>query len=264
MTQRWKLLVEYDGTPFNGWQRQEDHLLTVQKCIEDAVFKFCGEKVAAFVAGRTDAGVHAMGQVAHVDIARPTNAETVRDALNYYLKPYAVGILEAEAVPHEWHARFGACYRVYCYRLVIGRRTKLTIEKNRAWQIKKELDVDAMQQAARYLIGHHDFSTFRDSDCQAKSPIKTLDRLEILRKPDYLTYGQHIEIWAEAQSFLHHQVRNMVGTLKLVGDGKWQPDDVKAALEAKDRTAGGPTAPAHGLYFMRVDYRPLPHYPVKK
>lgn len=250
--QRWKLTIEYDGTDFSGWQRQEN-ALSVQECIEKAIFGFCGETVTLHVAGRTDAGVHALGQVAHVDLEKQSDEKTVRDAINAHLRPRPIAVVKAEPVSQEFHARFGALKRIYCYKIITNRWAPLTLQKNRAWHVKRELDAFAMQAGAKHLLGMHDFTSFRDSECQAKSPIRSIDRLDIL-KVDRPDFGEHLEVWVEAKSFLHHQVRNIVGTLALVGEGKWQPDDVKTALESKDRTKAGPMAPADGLYFVSVSY----------
>jgi len=243
---RWKLVVEYDGTPFVGWQRQENGP-SVQAALEDAVFAFCGERVVAQGAGRTDAGVHAAGQVAHVDIARESGADTVRDALNFHLKPAPIAVLSAIAAGEDFHARFSAIGRAYRYRIV-NRRAPLALELGRAWHLVQPLDAARMHEAAQMLVGNHDFTSFRSSICQAPSPVKTLDRLDVSR------HGEAIEIVAEARSFLHHQVRNMAGTLKLVGEGKWQPRDVASALAARDRSKAGPTAPPEGLCLERVVY----------
>jgi tRNA pseudouridine38-40 synthase len=243
---RYRLLVEYDGTPFNGWQRQ-DKGMSVQGVLEAAVEKLCGEACTLHAAGRTDAGVHASGQVAHVDLPRDYPADTVRDALNYHMKPKPVAVVAAELVGDDFHARFSATGRAYLYR-IINRRAPLALEQHRAWWVPVALDADSMAEGARRLLGHHDFTTFRASECQAKSPMKTLDVLDVTRM------GEEIRIVAEARSFLHHQVRNMVGTLKLVGEGKWSPDDMSRALAAKDRTKGGPTAPAAGLVLTGVRY----------
>ncbi|HLI11987.1 MAG TPA: tRNA pseudouridine(38-40) synthase TruA [Alphaproteobacteria bacterium] len=243
---RYKLVIEYDGRGFVGWQRQSNGL-SVQEVLEGAILRFSGERVVAHVAGRTDAGVHALGQVAHIDLDKATDGETVRDALNFHMKPHAVAVLRAEAVDVRFHARFSARERAYLYRIV-NRRAPLTIERGRAWLVQAPLDVAAMQAAADHLVGRHDFSSFRAAECQAQSPVKTLDRLA-LRIAD-----EAILIEARARSFLHHQVRNMVGSLKLVGLGKWTPDDMRRVLEARDRRAAGPTAPPDGLYLVEVVY----------
>lgn len=243
---RYKLTLEYDGAGFVGWQRQ-DNGPSVQAALEEAVFGFCGERVTAHGAGRTDSGVHALGQVAHVDIAKATTADTVRDALNQHLKPAPVAVLAAEVVDDEFHARFSATARRYLYRIV-NRRAPLALDRGRAWFVPSELDAVAMHDAAQRLVGRHDFTSFRAAECQAKSPLKTLDRLAVARD------ATELRVEAEARSFLHHQVRNMVGTLRLVGEGKWSADDVAAALSRRDRTAAGPTAPAEGLYLVAVDY----------
>lgn len=254
MTQKWKLTIEYDGTPFAGWQRQPN-VLAVQHCIEDAIAAFSGQQpVELTVAGRTDAGVHALGQVAHVRMQRDDlDAKTMRDATNFHLRPHPVSILSAEKVADDFSARMSAVGRVYCYKIICNRRSDSVLLRTRAWHVAQDLDLAAMNAGARHLLGQHDFSTFRDSECQAKSPVRSIDRLEIIERADAM-FGRHLEVWAEARSFLHHQIRNITGTLKLVGEGKWMPDDVKTALAARDRTKGGPTAPAHGLYFVRVDY----------
>jgi tRNA pseudouridine38-40 synthase len=243
---RYKLTLEYDGGGFVGWQRQ-DNGPSVQEALETAVKAFCGETVTSFAAGRTDAGVHALGQVAHVDLAKETTADTVRDALNFHLKPAPIAVLKAEAVGEVFHARFSAKARLYRYRIV-NRRPPLALDRGRAWLVGIELDAAAMHDAAQAVVGHHDFTSFRATLCQAKSPLKTLDVLEVRRA------GEDIVIEARAQSFLHHQVRNMVGTLKLVGEGKWTRADVAAALAARNRSAAGPTAPPEGLYLAEVWY----------
>ena len=243
---RFRLLVEYEGTGYVGWQRQ-DNGPSIQQAIEEAIFAFSAERTSLAAAGRTDAGVHALGQVAHVDLARETAAETLRDAVNFHLKPQPISILAAEAVGDDFHARFSAIGRRYLYRIV-NRRAPLALERNRAWWVQHELDAAAMHQAAQRLIGHHDFTSFRSSICQAASPMKTLDRLDVER------HGEEILIHAAARSFLHHQVRNMAGTLKLVGEGRWIADDMVGALAAKSRRAAGPTAPAEGLFLVEVRY----------
>ena len=243
---RFKLTLEYDGGGFVGWQWQENGL-SVQQVLEEAVTAFCGETVTTHAAGRTDAGVHALGQVVHLDIEKETTADTLRDAVNFHLKPRPVAVLEAEAVTEEFHARFSATERRYLYRIV-NRRAPLALERGRAWWVPKPLDAAAMHEAAQVLVGQHDFTSFRASECQAKSPVKTLDALEVTR------LASEIEVRARARSFLHHQVRNLVGTLRLVGEGKWTALQVAKALEARDRAAAGPTAPAEGLYLTDVVY----------
>ena len=246
---RYKCTVEYDGRPYHGWQWQQG-LPTVQKAIEDAVRPLNnGELVRTQVSGRTDAGVHALGQVCHFDLQKPYTGEDVMNALNHYLKPQPVAIVACDIVDEEFHARFSSKSRSYMYR-IINRRAPLALEQGKAWGIYKPLDLNAMQQAADMLLGTHDFSTFRASECQAKSPIKTLDQLDVVREgiPD------EIRIYARSRSFLHHQMRNMVGSLSLVGKGLWSLDDFSNALIARDRKAGGPTAPADGLYFVKVTY----------
>jgi len=243
---RYRLILEYDGTEFVGWQRQ-DNGFSVQQAVEEAITRFSGEEATVFAAGRTDAGVHALGQVAHVDLMRDWPADTVRDAVNFHLKPAPVSVLSAEMADDEFHARFSAKERVYRYRIV-NRRAPLAIGRGHAWWVPSPLDADAMATAAQTLVGRHDFTTFRASICQAKSPVKTLDSLDVHRE------GEVIEVEARARSFLHHQVRNMVGTLKWVGEGKWTSADIEAALAAKDRARGGPTAPPEGLFLVRVRY----------
>ncbi|MFQ5534557.1 MAG: tRNA pseudouridine(38-40) synthase TruA [Sphingomonadales bacterium] len=243
---RFKLIVEYDGTDFVGWQAQ-DNGLSVQKVLEDAIFGYCQQRVRLTAAGRTDAGVHALGQVAHFDIDQVAEAREVREALNFHVRPHAVSVVEAERVSDDFSARFDATARHYLYRIV-NRRAPLALERGRAWHVPRPLDADAMHGAAQRLVGRHDFTTFRAARCQSNSPLKTLGRLDIER------VGDEIHIVAEARSFLHHQVRSMVGTLKLVGEGKWSADDVSAALAARDRSALGLNAPARGLYLVRVIY----------
>lgn len=245
---RYKLTIEYDGTPYKGWQRQANGH-TVQAALETAVTRFSGESAALFGAGRTDSGVHALGQVAHLDLARKWPDLTVRDALNAHLVQAGevVSVLCAEPVPDSFDARFSALRRHYLFR-IIDRRPPLTIERGRAWQAERPLDAAAMHEAAQVLVGTHDFTTFRALACQAKSPIRTLDRLEVARR------GAVIEIRASARSFLHNQIRSFAGTLKLVGEGRWTDRDVRAALEARRRTACGPVAPPQGLYLVAVDY----------
>jgi tRNA pseudouridine38-40 synthase len=243
---RYKLIIEYDGTPFVGWQWQ-DNGLSVQRVLAQAVKAFAGEEATIHGAGRTDAGVHALGQVAHVDLAKAWDTDTVRDALNAHLRPHPVAVLAAEAVPDTFDARFSAIRRHYLYRIV-NRRADLALDQRRAWRAPRPLDTDAMHAAAQRLLGKHDFTTFRAAECQAKSPVKTLDRLDVSRA------GEEISVHAAARSFLHHQVRSMVGSLVLVGEGKWSAYDLARALAARDRAACGPVAPPEGLYLVRVDY----------
>ena len=243
---RYKLTLEYDGSGFVGWQRQENGF-SVQQAVEEAVEKFCGERVTLFGAGRTDAGVHALGQVAHLDIEKETDAETVREALNHHLRPAPAAVLAAEPVADDFDARFSARSRAYLYRIV-NRGPRLVLDGGRAWHVLAPLDETAMHEAAQCLVGNHDFTSFRSVHCQAKSPVKTLDALEVRRE------GEEIRITARARSFLHNQVRIFAGTLKLVGEGKWSKDDVAEALAARDRTRGGPTAPPEGLYLVEVTY----------
>jgi tRNA pseudouridine38-40 synthase len=243
---RYKIIVEYDGAPFAGWQYQENSP-SVQRAIMTAIEAFSGEKVMVQGAGRTDAGVHALGQVAHFDLASERDTDTVRDAINAHLRPLPVAILSAEKVPGEFDARRSAVRRHYLYRIA-NRRPDLAIERGRAWRLPRRLDAEAMHTAAQRLVGKHDFTTFRSTECQAKSPEKTLDRLDVSR------LGDEIHISAVARSFLHNQVRSMVGSLVPVGDGKWQPADLTRALEARDRSACGPVAPPDGLYLVKVDY----------
>jgi tRNA pseudouridine38-40 synthase len=243
---RYKLVIEYDGAPFVGWQVQ-DNGVSVQAVLEAAVLAFCGESASVRGAGRTDAGVHALGQVAHLDLTRDWDADTVRDAINAHLKPHPIAVLSAETAPAAFDARFSALKRHYLYRIV-NRRAPLALEAARAWRVARPLDAEAMHAAAQRLVGRHDFTTFRAAECQAKSPLKTLDRLDVERS------GEEVCIRASARSFLHHQVRSMVGSLALVGEGKWRADDLFHALEARDRKACGPVAPPDGLYLVGVDY----------
>jgi tRNA pseudouridine38-40 synthase len=243
---RYKLVIEYDGAPFVGWQVQENGV-SVQAALEAAVAAFCGEVVSVRGAGRTDAGVHALGQVAHLDLTREWDTETVRDAINAHLKLHPIAVLSAEIVPAAFDARFSALKRHYLYRIV-NRRAPLALEASRAWRVARPLDAEAMHKAGRCLVGRHDFTTFRAAECQAKSPVKTLDRLDVERS------GEEVRVYASARSFLHHQVRSMVGSLALVGEGKWSADDLARALEAGDRKACGPVAPPDGLYLVSVEY----------
>jgi tRNA pseudouridine38-40 synthase len=243
---RYKLIIEYDGTPFSGWQIQ-DTALTVQGALEAAVRAACGEEVRVHGAGRTDAGVHALAQVAHCDIAKPFPPGRLRDALNAHLRPHPVAVLSAEIVPETFEARFSAIKRHYLYRIA-NTRANLALDIGRVWRVPRRLDADAMHQAAQRLIGKHDFTTFRDTECQAKSPDKTLDQLDVTRQ------GDAISIITSARSFLHSQVRSMVGSLVWVGEGRWSADDLAASLAARNRAACGPVAPPEGLYLVRVDY----------
>lgn len=246
---RYRLVIEYDGTPFVGWQRQENGL-SVQQALEEGIERFAQEPATVFAAGRTDAGVHALGQVVHVDLERNWTAEKVAESVNGTMKfaGHPIAVLDADKVPGDFDARFSARSRRYRYR-IINRRANLTVDIDRAWHVKKPLDAAAMHAAAQLLVGHHDFTTFRSQHCQGKSPMKTLDVLDV-EKPGH----QEIVITAVSRSFLHNQVRSMVGTLKLVGEGKWAPQDVATALAARDRKACGPVAPACGLYLEQVSY----------
>ncbi len=243
---RYRVCIEYDGTNLVGWQRQ-DIGTSIQGVLETAIEKFSGETVTVHGAGRTDAGVHAFGQVAHFDLVKEFPAGKVRDALNHFVRPTPIAILEADIAAPDFHARFSATGRHYLYR-ILTRRPPPVLERNRVWHVVHALDADAMHTAAQALTGSHDFTTFRAAECQAKSPVKTLDRLDVRRAADEI----HIE--ASARSFLHHQVRSMVGSLKLVGEGKWRARDLADALAAKNRARCGPVAPPDGLYLVKVDY----------
>jgi len=243
---RYRLTLEYDGGPFVGWQRQ-DNGPSVQGALEDAVEKLSAERVTVTGAGRTDAGVHALGQVAHFDLEKDFAPDKVRDALNHFLRPSPVVVLEAAIAPADFHARFSATGRHYLFRL-LNRRSPPALDAGKVWPVPMKLDAEAMHHAAQHLLGQHDFTTFRAAECQAQSPVKTLDRLYVSRRADEI----HIE--ASARSFLHHQVRSIAGSLKLVGEGKWSARDLKAALDAHDRAACGPVAPPDGLYLVKVDY----------
>jgi tRNA pseudouridine38-40 synthase len=246
-TTRWALLLEYDGTQFVGWQRQ-DNGISVQEVLEHAAAQLNRDQpVASIVAGRTDSGVHAEGQVVHLELPAEHGAKTVRDALNYHMKPYPVVVLKAARIDAGWNARFSANRRTYRYR-ILNRRSRPALLVNRVWHVAAPLDAEAMHAAAQNLLGRHDFTSFRAASCQAKSPIRTLDRLDVIR------HGEIIEITTEARSFLHHQVRNFAGTLGLVGNGQWHPDHVAAVLEARNRAAAGPTAPPDGLTLVAVGY----------
>lgn len=250
---RYKITIEYDGTGLAGWQRQ-DEVYSVQESLQNALFKFSQEEVNIQCAGRTDAGVHAFGQVAHFDLQKDWEAFRVQDAMNNFLRddlrlPHAgqVAVIDCEKVDDDFNARFSAKKRYYKYRIV-NRRAHLAIDANRAWCVYEKLDAEAMHEAAQILVGHHDFSSFRAAACQAKSPVKTIDKIEVKR------IGDEIFIDVEAQSFLHHQIRNFAGSLKLVGLGKWAKADLQKALDAKDRAVSGATAASCGLYFVKVDY----------
>lgn len=243
---RYRLLIEYDGRPFHGFQAQAD-LPSVQGSLERAVKRFCGEDLRVSAAGRTDTGVHATGQVVHVDLARDWPAETVRNALNFHLMPDPVSVLAAEVAVGDWHSRFSATGRRYRYR-ILNRISPPALDQGRVWHVKKPLDAAAMHQAAQVLVGHHDFTTFRDLGCQAKSPIKTLDVADVRRE------GDEVILEFASRSFLHRQVRSMTGTLAEVGVGRWTKEDVAAALARRDRKACGPVAPAEGLYLTGVTY----------
>ena len=243
---RYKITIEYDGTPFSGWQIQANGP-SVQAELARAIEGLTGQHIVPRGAGRTDAGVHARGQVAHFDLMRDYAPETVRDALNFHLRPFPIAILDCEIVDERFDARFSAQARHYLYR-ICNRRAPLVLERNRAWQVAIPLDAVAMQEAAQFLLGRHDFTTFRAAQCQAKSPLRTLNSLDVTQD------GEAIVITTSARSFLHHQVRSIAGSLKLVGEGKWQPSDLRRALEERNRAACGPVAPACGLYFMKVVY----------
>jgi tRNA pseudouridine38-40 synthase len=243
---RYRLTLEYDGSAFYGWQIQL-HDTTIQWVLTSAIARINGEPVMVQGAGRTDAGVHALGQVAHVDLLREWDPFVLRNAINAGVRPHKICVVLAELVPDSFNARFSGTRRHYLYR-ILNRRAPPTLDLGQVWFVPVELDTGAMHEAAQILVGHHDFSTFRDSQCQAQSPMRTLDRLDVSR------IGEFIEIRTESRSFLHSQVRSMVGSLKLVGEGKWKASDLKAALDAKDRTACGVVAPPEGLYLVRVDY----------
>jgi len=243
---RYRLTLEYDGGPFVGWQRQ-DNGPSVQGALEDAIEKLSGERVTVTGAGRTDAGVHALGQAAHFDLEKFFEPGKVRDALNHFLRPNPVVVLDAAVADAEFHARFSAKARHYLFR-ILNRRSPPALDDKRVWHVSPKLDADAMHAAAQMLVGQHDFTTFRAAECQAQSPVKTLDRLDVSRRADEI----HIE--ASARSFLHHQIRSFAGTLKQVGEGKWSARDVAEALAAKDRARCGPVSPPDGLYLVRVDY----------
>jgi len=243
---RWRLTIEYDGGPFMGWQRQE-HGPSVQQALEQALEKMTGEQAVVTAAGRTDAGVHALAMSAHVDVAKPLTSHRLREGLNALVRPHPIAVLEVAEVAADWHARFSCVGRRYRYR-ILSRRAPPALEAGRVWHVAVPLDVDAVRASAAHLIGRHDFTTFRSAQCQSDSPVKTLDGLEVARA------GEEIRVTVAARSFLHHQVRSMVGCLALVGRGQWQPDDMLKALEARDRAALGFNAPPHGLYFVEALY----------
>jgi tRNA pseudouridine38-40 synthase len=243
---RYRLTIEYDGSPFCGWQRQVGQP-SVQQALEDAIEAFSGERVTTQAAGRTDTGVHALGQVAHFDLSKSWDPFRVSEALNFHLKRNPVAIIDATEVDETFEARFSATARHYEYR-ILNRRARAALEHNRVWHVQAQLDAEAMHQAGQLALGQHDFTTFRAAECQARSPVKTLDRLDVTRETE------HIVIRASARSFLHHQVRSLAGSLKLVGEGKWAPSDFGAALDARDRSRCGALAPPTGLYLVKVDY----------
>lgn len=246
---RWKLTIEYHGAPYCGWQRQNGQP-SVQEEVEKAIAKFCQQDVRVHAAGRTDTGVHATGQIAHFDLdygTRPLTGFDVAKAINAYLRPQPIAILKAEEAGDDFHARFNATNKLYRYR-ILNRVAPIAIDQGFAWHVWKPLDVPLMNKVAQNLLGTHDFTTFRDSECQAKSPVRSISRIELVRKND------EVFMEVEGRSFLHHQVRNMIGTLVMVGEGKWNEDDFMKAFHARDRTKGGKTAPADGLTLVRIDY----------
>ena len=246
---RWRLTIEYDGGPFMGWQRQ-DHGPSVQQALEEALQRMTGEDAQFIAAGRTDAGVHALAMSAHVDIARARTPHRLREGLNALVRPQPISVLDVEQVEDDWHARFSCVGRRYLYRM-LSRRAPPALDAGRVWHVPVMLNVEAMREGAAHLIGRHDFTTFRSAQCQSDSPVKTLDRLDVEK------VGDEVHVTAAARSFLHHQVRSMVGCLALVGRGQWSPHDMKKALEAKDRAALGFNAPPHGLYFVEAIYPEL-------
>ena len=243
---RWRLTIEFDGRPFMGWQRQ-DHGPSVQQSLEEAIHRMTGERAAVHAAGRTDAGVHALAMAAHCDIEKTVTEHRLREGLNALVRPHPISITDVEQVADDWHARFSCIGRKYLYR-ILNRRAPPALERGRVWHIAVPLDVEAMAEGAAHLVGHHDFTTFRSVHCQSESPVKTLDRLELTR------VGEEIRIEADARSFLHHQVRSMVGCLALVGRGNWAPNDIKKALESRNRAELGLNAPPDGLYFVEAVY----------
>ena len=243
---RWRLTVEFDGQPFMGWQRQ-NHGRSVQQALEEAIFRMTGETASVHAAGRTDAGVHALAMPAHVDIARNVTEHRLREGINALIRPDPISVTAVEQVPADWHARFSCIGRKYLYR-ILNRRAPPALDRGRVWHIALPLDVGAMATSAEMLVGRHDFTTFRSVHCQSDSPVKTLDRLDVKRA------GEEIHVEAAARSFLHHQVRSMVGCLALVGRGQWQPEDMRRALKARDRAELGLNAPSEGLYFVEAAY----------
>jgi tRNA pseudouridine38-40 synthase len=243
---RWRLTIEYDGGPFMGWQRQE-HGPSVQQAIEEALARMTGELPAVHGAGRTDSGVHALAMSAHVEIEKNLTEHRLREGVNALVRPQPISVLAAEHAPDDWHARFSCVGRRYLYR-ILNRRAPPALDRGRVWHVAMPLDAQAMAEGAAMLVGRHDFTTFRSAHCQSDSPVKTLDRLDVRRE------GDEILIEAAARSFLHHQVRSMVGCLALVGRGQWKPEDIRAALEARDRSALGFNAPPQGLYFVEAIY----------
>lgn len=243
---RYKITIEYDGKPYVGWQIQ-DNGLSVQEVLSTAVKNLTGEEFVPKGSGRTDAGVHALGQVAHIDLSKEWNLSKIRDGLNYHLRPAPIAITKAELVDEEFDARFSALRRHYRY-IIVNRRARLTIDRAYAWQVPRPLDHELMNEAAQSFVGHHDFTTFRSTHCQAKSPLKTIDTVSVLRD------GEKVIVECSARSFMHNQVRSMVGSLAEVGMGKWPVSGIQSAIDAKDRAACGPVAPAHGLYFLKVEY----------
>lgn len=243
---RWRLTVEFDGQPFMGWQRQ-DHGPSVQQALEEAIHQMTGESASVHAAGRTDAGVHALAMAAHVDLAKAVTEHRLREGINALVRPHPISVIAVEPVTDDWHARFSCIGRKYLYR-ILNRRPPPALDRGRVWHIAMPLDVDAMAEGAAMLVGRHDFTTFRSVHCQSDSPLKTLDRLDVKR------VGEEIHVKAAARSFLHHQVRSMVGCLALVGRGQWRPDDIRRALEARDRAELGLNAPSDGLYFVEAVY----------
>jgi tRNA pseudouridine38-40 synthase len=243
---RWRLTIEFDGRPFMGWQRQ-DHGPSVQQALEEAIHSMTGELTAVHAAGRTDAGVHALAMAAHVDIAKTLTEHRLREGINALVRPNPISVTAVDPVDDDWHARFSCIGRKYLFR-ILNRRAPPALDRGRVWHIATTLDAEAMAKGAAMLVGRHDFTTFRSVHCQSDSPVKTLDRLDVKR------VGEEIYIEAAARSFLHHQVRSMVGCLALVGRGQWQPDDIRRSLEARDRSELGLNAPSGGLYFVEADY----------